>query len=187
MSLVLALLLAAAPAPDTLLRELVARTALAQVERMDSSWQVAQRDCAGLVRFAYRTAYQKLRPRRLASPLWVDAQGRAVDFADARTLVTSSFALLGRDEAARGRAQSGDLLAFRQEGEAGPVFHLMLVVRPQDRAHAEPRVVYHPGAPGAAVRVGLLRELVAEAPLEWRPVPENPAFLGVFRFKEWMQ
>ena len=26
---------------------------------------------------------------------------------------------------------------------------------------------------------------VTEAPLEWRPVPQNTAFLGFFRFKEW--
>lgn len=179
---------ASAPPSDALLRELIARTALAQVERMDPAWQVAQRDCAGLVRFAYRTAFKRLRPDRLATPLWVDARGHGVDFADAETLVSGSFAPLGRDERARAALRSGDLLAFRQEGEAGqPVYHLMLVARPEDPAHAEPRVVYHPGAPGTAVRVGSLRQLAAEPPLEWRPVPENPAFLGFFRFKEWMR
>ena len=40
---------------------------------------------------------------------------------------------------------------------------------------------------GAAVRTGELRRLTTEAPLEWRPVPENTAFLGFFRFKEWMR
>lgn len=186
-----ALLLLAAPAgepSDALLRELVARTALAQVERPDPAWHPQQRDCAGLVRFSYRAAFRRLRPARLQRPLWSDAQGRPMDFADAETLLSASFAPLGRDEAARALLQSGDLLAFRQVGAAGePVYHLMLVVRTADPAHAEPRVVYHPGSKDAAVRVGVLRELVRDAPLEWRPVPENGAFLGFFRFKEWMR
>ena len=33
---------------------------------------------------------------------------------------------------------------------------------------------------------GVLDSLATEAPLEWRPVPANAAFLGFFRFKEWM-
>jgi uncharacterized protein len=183
------LLLAAAPEPsDALLRQLIARTALTQVERVDPAWHPEQRDCAGLVRFSYRAAFKQLRPARLGAPLWRDAQGRGVDFADAETLIAGSFAPLGRGEEARESLRSGDLLAFRQVGAAGaPVYHLMLVVRPEDRAHAEPRVVYHPGSKGDPVRVGVLRELINEAPLEWRPVPENESFLGFFRFKEWMR
>ena len=93
---------------------------------------------------------------------------------------------LGRDEAALEALRTGDLVAFRQEQDSGPVFHLMLVVRPEDKAHAPARVVYHPGEKGAAVRTGVLHRLATEAPVEWRPVPQNTAFLGFFRFKEWM-
>jgi hypothetical protein len=180
---------AATPAPESLqalLRREVAQVALAQVRRMDPNWHPEQRDCAGLVRFVYRGAYRRWRPERLATPLWRDARGEPGDFADAETLLTHSFVPLGRDEATRESLRTGDLVAFRQERDAGPIFHLMLVVRPEDKAHAPARVVYHPGEKGAPVRTGVLQSLATEAPLEWRPVPQNTAFLGFFRFKEWM-
>jgi len=189
-SLLLLSLQAASPAPealDALLRREVAHVALAQVRRMDPVWHPDQRDCAGLVRFAFRAAYRRFLPERLSSPLWRDDSGLPADFADAETLLTHSFVPLGRDEAARESLRTGDLVAFRQERDAGPIFHLMLVVRPEDKAHAPTRIVYHPGEKGAAVRTGLLQSLATEAPLEWRPVPQNTAFLGFFRFKEWMR
>ena len=173
------------PVPEALLRRELADVALAQVRRPDAQWQPEQRDCAGLVRFAYRSAYRRWRPERLATPLWTDTHGAPGHFADAETLLTHSFVPLGRDAATREALRTGDLVAFRQERDAGPLFHLMLVVRPEDKAHGPARIVYHPGEKGAAVRTGLLSSLATEAPVEWRPVPQNPAFLGFFRFKEW--
>jgi hypothetical protein len=173
-------------ARDVLLRRELAQLAVAQVRKMDPAWHPDQRDCAGLIRFAYRGAYKRFYPERLAQPLWLDVHGRPTDFADAETLLTRSFVPLGRAEATLETLRTGDVLAFRQEHEAGPLFHLMLVVRPEDKAHAPARVVYHPGEKGAAVRTGVLHRLATEAPVEWRPVPHNTAFLGFFRFKEWM-
>jgi len=173
-------------ARDVLLRRELAQLAVAQVRKMDPAWHPDQRDCAGLIRFAYRGAYKRFHPERLAQPLWLDVHGRPTDFADAETLLTRSFVPLGRAEATLETLRTGDVLAFRQEQEAGPLFHLMLVVRPEDKAHAPARVVYHPGEKGAAVRTGVLHRLATEAPVEWRPVPHNTAFLGFFRFKEWM-
>ncbi|HLL00712.1 MAG TPA: DUF1175 family protein [Myxococcaceae bacterium] len=173
-------------ARDVLLRRELAQLAVAQVRKMDPAWHPDQRDCAGLIRFAYRGAYKRFYPERLAQPLWLDVHGRPTDFADAETLLTRSFVPLGRAEATLETLRTGDVLAFRQEQEAGPLFHLMLVVRPEDKAHAPARVVYHPGEKGAAVRTGVLHRLATEAPVEWRPVPHNTAFLGFFRFKEWM-
>ncbi|OJH34598.1 DUF1175 family protein [Cystobacter ferrugineus] len=187
LSLLLLLSLHAAPASagEAPLRREVARVAIAQVRQMDPAWHPAQRDCAGFVRFVFRGAYRRWRPARLTTPLWRDARGEPSDFADAETLLAQSFAPLGRDEATRESLRTGDVVAFRLERDAGPIFHLMLVVRPEDKAHAPTRVVYHPGEPGTAVRTGVLQSLVTEAPLEWRPVPQNTAFLGFFRFKEW--
>ncbi|WP_224247503.1 DUF1175 family protein [Hyalangium gracile] len=174
-------------ARDVLLRRELGHVALAQFTKFDPAWHPDQRDCAGLVRFAYRGAHKRFFPERLSRPLWLDVQGRPSDFADAETLLTRSFVPLGRDEATVETLRTGDLVAFRQEQDSGPIFHLMLVVRPEDKAHAPARVVYHPGEKGAAVRTGVLHRLATEAPLEWRPVPQNTAFLGFFRFKEWMQ
>ena len=189
LALVVSVALASSEPSDALLRQHLARTALAQVARMDPAWHPGQRDCAGLVRFAYRAAYKALRPARLARPLWLDLSGGPTEFADAETLVTGgSFVPLGRGEEARRGLRTGDLLAFRREDARGePIFHLMLVVVPEDRAQAPARVVYHPGSKDAAVRTGRLDALAREAPVEWRPVPENSAFLGFYRFKEWMR
>ena len=173
---------------DALLRRVVADVAVAQVARPDAAWEPAQRDCAGLVRYAYRTAFKRLRPERLERPLFVDAAGHAADFADVENLVRGhSFVRLGRDEGARRRLQTGDVLVYRQDrGDDDVAWHMMLAIVP---AGAEPRVVYHPGhaspgEPPPAVRHGSLRELEREAPLLWRADIENPAFLGFFRFAE---
>ncbi len=167
-----------------LLRQVTAEVALAQVKKPDGHWQVEQRDCAGLVRFAYRQAYKQVAPERLGKPLFVTAAGPS-DFADAETLLGFNFTPLGRTAKALEQARSGDLIAFRQPRESGDMFHLMLVVTPADKAHVEPFVVYHPGEADAAVRVGRLSELTRGAPGEWRPIAANPSFLGFFRFKEW--
>ncbi|HSN93245.1 MAG TPA: DUF1175 family protein [Anaeromyxobacteraceae bacterium] len=187
--MLLALLLAAggspAPGAEALLRRMVAETAVAQVARPDPSWSEAQRDCAGLVRFAYRSAFRRLAPERVEAGLWRD-RGSPAHFADAATLLRESFALLGRGAEARAALRSGDLIAFAREDESGaPVLHLMIVVRPEDPAHGGAHVVYHPGEPGGPVRAGALADLARDAPAGWRPVPENPLFLGFFRFKEW--
>ncbi len=172
-------------APEPLLRRLVAETAVAQVHRMDPAWEERQRDCAGLVRFAYRRAFAQLEPARVAAGLFRDGEGRPAQFADAATLLRGSFAPLGRDEAARRGIRSGDLAAFARDEDGIPVYHLMLLVVPDDPAHGPALVVYHPGEKGAAVRLGRLDDLARDAPAGWRPVPENPLFLGFSRFKEW--
>ncbi|MCC7075373.1 MAG: DUF1175 family protein [Deltaproteobacteria bacterium] len=164
-------------------RQLIAEVATAQVKSIDPSWQEAQRDCAGLVRFAYRSAVARLSKDGTAPALFVDQRGRAVDFADAETLITRNFLPLGRGDEARRALRSGDLLAFRSERADGEVvWHLMLAVVPAPGTGA--RVVYHPGEPGARVRTGALAALEREAPLEWRPTPNNPSFLGFFRYRD---
>lgn len=170
-------------APDGVVRQLIAEVATAQVKAIDATWQEAQRDCAGLVRFSFRSAFARLQKDGKAPPLFLDHHGRRVDFADAETLVTRSFVPLGRGDQARHALRSGDLLAFRSEHADGEVvWHLMLAVVPAPGTEA--RVVYHPGEPGARVRTGTLAALERDAPLEWRPTPDNPAFLGFFRFRE---
>ena len=184
----LLLLAAAPPPPELMLRALIAESALRQVTHPDADWAPAQRDCAGLVRHAFRTSFKALAPERMGAGLFRDASGRAAAFADAETLLAQSFVRIGRAPETQERLRSGDLLAFRQVTASGePRYHLMLVVRPTDRAQAPLSVVYHPGIDGEAVRQGTLAELDSHAPLEWRPIPENQAFLGYFRFKEWMR
>lgn len=175
-------------APEALLARRVAEVALAQIAAPDPRWEASQRDCAGLVRFAYRSAYRLLAPERLSRPLFADDAGRPSDFAEGRALLVRSFVPLGRGEAALRELRTGDLVAFRQPGIAGENdYHLMIAVVPPGAAPRSALVVYHPGSTGAAVRRGSLSALQREAPLEWRPVESNSAFLGFYRFKEWMR
>jgi uncharacterized protein YfaT (DUF1175 family) len=170
---------------EPLLRAMIAETAAAQVRSIDPAWEEAQRDCAGLVRFAWRTAYRRLAPARVEAGLFRDEAGAPSQFADAATLLRRSFAPMGRGTAARASLRAGDLAAFSREEEGAPVLHLMIVVRADDPAHGPAQVVYHPGEKGAGVRAGPLDALARDAPAGWRPVPENPLFLGFYRWKEW--
>ena len=158
----------AAPAPETrdvLLRRQVAQVALAQVRKQDAAWHPDQRDCAGLIRFAFRAAYKQHAPERLATPLWADERGRPSDFADAETLLRHSFRPLGRDDATRESLRTqGWAWAVRDDVELaerriarGPAGleryqseHLLdLVVRAQaniDRAMRAMEIPYEPEA-----------------------------------------
>jgi uncharacterized protein YfaT (DUF1175 family) len=171
---------------DAALRARIVDVAAAQVARLDPAWHEDQRDCAGLLRFSYRAALKALRPARLATPLFRNARGEGVDFADAATLVSFNLRARGRGIDARRALRDGDVLAFRHErlddpSVDGAVWHLMLAAVPRS---GDARVIYHPGERGAAVRHGLLRELERDAPHSWRPHVDNPSFLGFFCFAE---
>jgi uncharacterized protein YfaT (DUF1175 family) len=117
--------------------------------------------------------------------------GAFAQFADAKTLVERNAYLVSRDVR---DAQPGDLLFYRQFGQSSP-WHSMIVAE----AGAGARVVYHTGpdhsphgrrpvhgdpdhgAPGELRRV-LLAELLDHPQPQWRPVAQNPNFLGVYRW-----
>lgn len=105
------------------------------------------------------------------------ASGVFAQFADAKTLVMRNTYFVSRDVRA---AQQGDLLFFRQFGQSSP-WHSMIVAEMGARA----RVVYHTGPdhgrPGELRRV-LLSELLDHPQPQWRPVAQNPNFLGVYRW-----
>jgi uncharacterized protein YfaT (DUF1175 family) len=105
------------------------------------------------------------------------ANGAFAQFADARTLVERNAYLVSRNVQ---EAQPGDLLFFRQFGQSSP-WHSMIVAESGKQA----RAVYHTGpdhgAPGELRRV-LLSELLDHPQPQWRPVDQNPNFLGVYRW-----
>jgi uncharacterized protein len=161
-------------------------------------------DCAGLVRHALREAlrahgaewhrqwalpgmpsYPDVRrppaPRDAVWPLFRVGDDRYAEFADARTIVRYNTRLVGRTLAA---VRPGDLLYFRQESGAAPD-HLMVFVGPSafDRS-AHDWIVYHTGPDGARagdMRKVRARDLEHHPAARWRPVSENPVFVGVFR------
>ena len=168
-------------------------------------------DCASLLRYAYREALRRhdeawftstgiaagappgeirkwdypetplglaifrVRPGPFAAADLND--GKFAQFADAKTLVEQNAFQVSRDVRA---ALPGDLLFYRQFGRVSP-WHSMIVTR----VGSEVVVVYHTGPdhghPGELRRV-LLADLLDHPQPEWRPVPGNPNFLGVYRW-----
>ena len=103
--------------------------------------------------------------------------GAFSQFADAKTLVERNAYFVSRDVRV---ALPGDLLFWRQFGRSSP-WHSMIVAE----TGAEAQVVYDTGPdhnkPGDIRRV-LLSELLDHPEPQWRPVPSNPNFLGVYRW-----
>ena len=110
------------------------------------------------------------------------SDGSFAQFADAQTLWRHNTFSVGRSLS---RARPGDLLFFRQQ-DGGMPFHAMIFVgRSQVEPGADQFVVYHTGpnagAPGIVKRLSVA-ELMNYPDPRWRPVPSNPAFLGVYRW-----
>jgi uncharacterized protein YfaT (DUF1175 family)/uncharacterized protein YfaP (DUF2135 family) len=194
------------PSDEKAVRKSVTRLALFQAKRISPEWQDKQRDCAGLVRFAYREALRIHSPkdeRKLGVPsilylpplsefarrmfpdlsqMWqvgFDKEGspRFGSFANAETLISYNFRKKTRDLRL---ARDGDLLVFQKALEDDQPYHLMIFVR----SRPGNLVVYHNGAIGeeAQVRVVRVGDLKGSPDPVWIPDVNNPYFLGVY---EW--
>jgi uncharacterized protein YfaT (DUF1175 family) len=188
-----------------------------QFYKLSDQWNEDQRDCAGLVRFAWREAlrthdrpwfqrmgenYDPIAPdltSNFATPLRGKlfrtasgtfdpadlSDGSFSDFADAQTLKTFNAEFVGRD---REQARPGDLLFFHQPWVQKFPFHVMIFIGDARVANegANDWVVYHTGSsPDDAGTVKKVRlSVLDEHPQKrWRPVPNNPNFLGLYRLK----
>jgi len=194
-----------APSDETSLRLAVTDIALLQAQKPSPLWEPKQRDCAGLVRFAYRTALEKRDadrnaklgiPAKLPLPplseqarslfpaypkIWQTGLDRGSPqfgyFADAETLIGYNFRLKSRS---LNSARDGDLLVYQKPMVNNEPYHLMLFAAGRKQNLA----VYHNGAQGdeAQVRVVRIGELLESPDPVWIPSAENPYFLGVY---EW--
>lgn len=108
--------------------------------------------------------------------------GTFLQFADAHTLWRYNTHVVSRDLA---RALPGDLLFFRQPAGREP-FHSMIYLGPsQLRPDGNRYVLYHTGPAGddaGEIKRLTLDEVIQFPQPEWRPIPSNPAFLGVARW-----
>lgn len=103
-------------------------------------------------------------------------EGRLVGLATAFELMAYASVPLGRREDAAG---PGDLLFFAQPLGEGSGYHSMVYL-------GDGRVVYHTGLrpeDGGEVRLLSLAALRRHPDPRWRPDPDNPHFLGFFRWK----
>lgn len=155
------------------------------------------RDCAALLRFAYREAMRKHdgpwaqnlgldalppfpSPRQPLSPLFDIGAGKKAHFADAQTLKQYNTTFISRDWHA---ARPADLLFYVQLEQDRP-FHTMVFLgesawRPDGSRYA----IYHTGANPGEIRRPAIRELIEHPEPRWRPIPANANFLGVHRWR----
>lgn len=174
-----------------------------------ADWLPQDRDCSGLLRYAFVEALKpktaawlakfdyfppvKLPPVPLTYPLPQISrsvfrvapgaympgdveEGRLVGRTTAYYLMKYATVPLGRT---RERAQPGDLLFFVHPLARGSAYHSMVLLEGN-------RVVYHTGLSpqdGGEIRLLTLETLNKHPQESWHPVPQNPNFLGYFRWK----
>jgi uncharacterized protein YfaT (DUF1175 family) len=176
-----------------------------QLDRVSPAWEEAQQDCAGLLRFAFREAWG---PHTSAWRDRIGFQGVPIGrdpdsamagpwrqafptpdgwqpFAKGALLREYACIPLGRDLA---EARPGDLLFFCRAGAHSQPDHAMAFVRPD--GDGQPMLLYHTGPEqhGQTQRKGEIRrvrvdELMHHPDPAFRPSTENPAFLGLFRWR----
>jgi uncharacterized protein len=108
--------------------------------------------------------------------------GAFAQFADVETLRRHNTHLVGRD---LNRARPGDLLFFRQDGPRMPFHAMIFVGRGQIEPGTEQFVVYHTGPSGSLpgeIRRLSVAQLLNYPDARWRPIADNPGFLGVYRW-----
>jgi hypothetical protein len=191
-------------------------TFLAESQHFTESRRSGVRDCAALLRFAFRESLRTHDGRWAAALNLIrvpDApnvakysypytpfgaalfrtrtgtfipsdlhDGAFSEFADAESLRRFNTFFVSRSIE---RARSGDLLFFRQFDQRSPFHAMVYLERSRIDETAEPLVVYHTGPIGdrvGEVRRPTIRELMRYPDPRWRPVVENPSFLGVYRW-----
>jgi uncharacterized protein YfaT (DUF1175 family) len=108
--------------------------------------------------------------------------GAFAQFADVETLWRHNTHFVGHNLA---RARPGDLLFFRQDGSRMPFHAMIFLGQSQVERGNEQYVVYHTGPSGRSageIRRLALAQLSNYPDPRWRPVADNPGFLGVYRW-----
>jgi uncharacterized protein len=107
--------------------------------------------------------------------------GAFAEFADAETLRRYNTYFVSRDLSA---AHPGDLLFFRQAGHRMP-FHTMIYLGRSYFDEGTDWLIYHTGpraGNAGEIRRVTIVDLKQHPQTCWRPLPQNPAFLGVYRW-----
>jgi len=108
--------------------------------------------------------------------------GGFAQFADVETLWRHNTHFVGHELA---RARPGDLLFFRQDGQTMPFHAMIFLGQSQIEPGHEQYVVYHTGPSGRSageIRRLALAQLLSYPDPRWRPLADNPGFLGVYRW-----
>ncbi|OLV17701.1 hypothetical protein BOO71_0007945 [Deinococcus marmoris] len=185
-----------------------AAVAESQYYGMNADWKPEDRDCGGLLRYAFTNAlmphdaawFAKFRylPRPKLGPVQAFSYPLPV-------ISRSVFRVAG------GAYQSGDIGAGKLVGRTGVQYlstysmvrvsrdmqqarrgDLLIFIRPGQRSYhsmvylGDGKVVYHTGASpaeGGEVRLLTVQSLLRYAERAFHPASSNPSFLGVYRWK----
>lgn len=157
----------------------IIRVALEQAEKPSVSWEPQQRDCAGFIRFVYKSAISSNKP------LWSSWENQKVPYANAELLVTKNFTRIANE--INESIQTGDILVFRRDDQKKEdQWHLMMLMEsPWDQNKW--LVTYHNGArdESGGVKKVWLNELLSTNQENWKPVKENKNYVGVYRWNHW--
>lgn len=162
-------------------REILWGQALKQSAKITPAWDPSQRDCAGFIRFLYRTSISG------QAQMWMNAKGEVVDYVSARDLIQNNFELVTR-EPQPSQVKTGDVLVyFRPFYAREDAWHLMVVLEEQSMTTQKPLVIYHNGSrgPDAVIRKVWLDVMQNPTWGTWRPNPSNLYFQGLYRWKGW--
>lgn len=155
-------------------------------------------DCAALIRYSYRESLRRhddawrnnLGLRLIPSLPAIHARANpgaslfrtgpdsAAQFADAKTLRQWNTHFISRNIQ---EAKPGDILFYRQSSQHMPFHTMVFVGMSQVDGSKGPWLVYHTG-PGGEVRRIAMNEMMQHPDPQWRPVPGNENFLGVYRW-----
>ncbi len=180
------------------------RIAEAQFVSSSYAWRDDERDCSGLIRFAYREALKRHDSdwqQRLGLPIDknlpdvqrfqypdVPVLGTRIfrvgkgpenfaEFAEAAYLASFHTQYVSKDIA---DALAGDVLFYFDAANVEFPYHSMIVTAPAREA-GDVMIVYHTGGEAGLKRVPADYLLGSPDPA-WQPAPENENFLGVHRF-----
>ena len=107
--------------------------------------------------------------------------GTFAEFADAESLRRYNTHFVSRNIHS---ALPGDLLFFRQARHRMP-FHTMLYIGRSNFGTGNDWLIYHTGpSKGSAgeIRRVAITDLLKHPEANWRPIPQNPAFMGIYRW-----
>lgn len=168
--------------PSPYQEQKLARAALLLAESITGNWDPGQRDCAGFIRFVYRTGLH------LPSDIWKNLNGEWTDYVGAAELISANFSIATR-QPTQSELVTGDVLVYYNPTKPPTeAWHLMMIVKAPDKGSNQALVVYHNGdrGPKAAVRKVRWSNLFDQTSL-WQPTPSNPIFQGVYRWRGWSQ
>lgn len=156
------------------------KLALRQSEKMTADFDPSQRDCAGFVRYVLREATQS------PAQMWLNKSHQLVNYVGAEELIGFNFTKLGRNTDLLD-LKTGDILVYYSENKKlEDRFHLMMILKnPINQSGF--LVAYHNGKRDqmAEIRRVSLHQLQTSPNSEWQPLPNNPNFLGIYRWKKW--